>query len=278
MSVLMSNEMPQDWRDEHKLFPYQVGFTCPPHDWDAAPTDFQRISPASVGVHGWMLHVPGYKHQLKQRNKNFELLDDFVQCMANNGADVCAQVGSNWVHASGKGVRGIEDYCRELQDKHGVPFHMAGYALVEALREMNVEKVALNAVYHWQDWWQGTVGFLNEAGFDVLYAGNFHDQGWFDTQQQVNDCRWVFDADLVEKSFIYVAEQAPDADVYLANGMVNFRTGPNGQAQRMLHQTPKLETLLGKPVVAHDTALYWRIFKTLGLKPAGEHGHLLQSL
>ena len=270
--------MPESFRPEHKLFPHQVGFTCPPHDWDAAPSDFQRISPDTVGVHGWMLHLPNYRHQLQQRNNNFSMLDDFVQCMANNGADVCAQVGSNWVHASGKGVNGIDDYCRQLQDKYGVPLHMAGFALVEALREMNVEKVALNAVYHWHDWWKGTVGFLKEAGFDVLYAGNFYDQGWFETQQQVNDCRWVFDADLVIKSFTYVAEQAPEADVYLANGMVNFRTGPNGLPQRMLHQTPMLEDLLGKPVVAHDTALYWRVFKTLGLKPTGNHGQLLQSL
>ena len=206
------------------------------------------------------------------------MLDDFVHCMANNGADVCGQVGSNWVHASGKGVDGIRDFCKALEDKHGIALHMAGYAMVEALREMNVEKVALNAVYHWQDWWQGTVGFLREAGFDVLYAGNFSDQGWFASQQEVNDCRWVFDADLADKSFSYVAEQAPDADVYLANGMVNFRTGTDGQPQRMLHQTEHLESMLGKPVVAHDTALYWRIFKTLGIKPVGHYGQLLDSL
>jgi len=273
-----NNEMPSSWRSEHKLFPYQVGFTCPPHDWDAAPSDFSSISPSTVGVHGWMLHVPDYKHQLKQRTRNFEMLDEFVHCMANNGADVCGQVGSNWVHASGLGVDGVDTYCKQMQDKHGVPFHMAGYAMVEALREMNVEKVALNAVYHWPDWWKGTVAFLKEAGFDVVWAGNFADQGWFETQEAVNDCRWVFDADLVDKSFQFVAEQAPNVDAYLANGMVNFRTGPNGQPQRMLHQTPKLESSLGKPVVSHDTALYWRIFKTLQLKPEGDNGKLLSLL
>ena len=155
---------------------------------------------------------------------------------------------------------------------------MAGYAMVEALRELNVEKVALNAVYHWPQWWQGTVGFLREAGFDVVYAGNFADQGWFPSQQAVNDCRWVFDGDLARKSFEYVAEQAPDADAYLANGMCNFRSGPVGLPQRMLHQTVELEALLGKPVVAHDTALYWRIFKTLSLAPTRSAGTLLNRL
>ena len=270
--------MPSEWKPEHKLFPYQVGFTCPPHDWDAAPSDFASISPSTVGVHGWMMHVPDYSHQLTQRNKKFDILDEFVYCMANNGADVCGQVGSNWVHASGLGVDGIRDFCKSLEDKYGVPFHMAGYAMVEALRDMNVEKVALNGAYHWPDWWQGTAGFLKEAGFDVVWAGNFADQGFFTSQEEVNDCRWVFDGELAKKSFEYVADKAPQADAYLAQGMCNFRTGPNGQPQRMLHVTPMLEELLGKPVLANDTALYWRIYKTLSIKPTGNHGRLLGSL
>lgn len=270
--------MPVDWTPEQKLFPHQVGFTCPPHDWDAAPSDFLRISPASVGVHGWMLHVPDYRHRLDQRKRNFDMLEDFVRCMANNGANVCGQVGSNWVHACGLGVDGVRDHCKRLEDTYGVAFHMAGYAMVEALRDMNVEKVALNAVYHWPDWWQGTADFLREAGFDVVWAGNFADQGWFDSQEAVNACRWIFDGDLASRSFEYVAEQAPNADVYLANGMCNFRSGPDGLPQRFLQLTPALEKQLGKPVIAHDTALYWRIFKTLSLKPIGDHGTLLQSL
>ena len=204
--------------------------------------------------------------------------EDFVHVCARNGIDVAAQVGSNWVHASGLGVEGIRAHSEALSDKYGVRFHMAGYAMVEALREMNVEKVALNAAYHWPEWWQGTVGFLKDAGFDVIWAGNFHDQGWFDSQEAVNECRWVFEADLAEKSFAYVAEQAPNADAYLINGMCNFRSGPGGIPQRPLHLIKDLENMLGKPVIGHDTALHWRIFKSLGLSPTVQRGHLLESL
>lgn len=270
--------MPSQWKPEHKLFPYQVGFTCPPFDFDAAPSDFLRIAPPTVGVHGWMLHVPDYVHGLDQRKKNFSMLEDFVHCMSRNGADVCGQVGSNWVHASGLGVTGIRDHCNRLSDKYGVPFHMAGYAMVEALRDLNIEKVALNAAYHWPQWWRGTVEFLTEAGFDVVWAGNFHDQGWFANQEEINQQRWVFDAELAWKSFDYVADQAPNADAILINGMCNFRSGTKGQPQRPLHLTPALEERLGKPVIGHDTALYWRLFKTLNLAPEGRHGQLLETL
>jgi maleate cis-trans isomerase len=270
--------MPTKWRSEHKLFPHQVGFTCPPFDYDAAPSDFLRLAPETVGVHGWMLHAPDYEHGLDQRKQNFGMMEDFVHCMSRNGVDVCGQVGSNWVHASGLGVNGIRDHCDRLSDKYGTRFHMAGYAMVEALRAMNVEKVALNAAYHWPSWWQGTVGFLREAGFDVLWAGNFHDQGWFKSQEAINDCRWVFEGDLAQKSFEYVAEQAPNADAYLINGMCNFRTGPMGQPQRPVHLIESLEATLGKPVIGHDTALYWRILKSLNLAPIRSLGKLMDGL
>lgn len=267
------------WREpRNKLFPHQVGFTCPPHDFDAAPSDFLRMAPETVGVHGRMLHAPDYRHRLDQRKQNFGLLEEVVACMANNGADAVGQVGSNWVHASELGVVGVRDYCARLSETYETPFHMAGYAMVEALRDRNVEKVALNAVYHWPDWWRGAVGFLEEAGFDVVWAGNFVDQGWFADQEAVNAQHWCFDGALAEKSFDYVAEQAPNVDAYLANGMCNFRREGDGVAQRLCALEVALEARLGKPLITHDNALYWRLFKTLGLAPVTPQGALLSSL
>ncbi|MDJ0821007.1 MAG: hypothetical protein QNJ09_04235 [Paracoccaceae bacterium] len=49
--------MPSEWRPEHKRFPHQVGFTCPPFDLDAAPSDFLRMVPKTVGRHGRMLEA-----------------------------------------------------------------------------------------------------------------------------------------------------------------------------------------------------------------------------
>ena len=272
-------QKPAHWSDpQNKLFPHQVGFTCPPRDFDASPSDFLRMAPETVGVHGRMLHLPSYMHQLSQRKENLNLLEEFVECMANNGADVCGQVGSNWVHASGLGVEGIREYCEQLSETYETPFHMAGYAMVEALRELNVDKVALNGVYHWPDWWQGTAGFLKEAGFDVVWAGNFVDQGWFKNQEVLNACIWCFDGDLARKSFEYVATKAPNVDAYLAIGMSNYRRESDGLAQRFVSLEVGLEKMLSKPLITHDNALYWRIFKTLGLAPVTEQGRLLSSL
>jgi maleate cis-trans isomerase len=269
---------PERWANPaNKLFPYQVGFTAPPHDFDAAPTDFLRIAPETVGVHGRMLHVPGYAHQLTQRTKNFHLLEEFVECMANNGADVCGQVGTNWVHAGGKTPEEIRNFCTRVSETYETPFHMAGYCLVEGLRELGAEKIALNSVYYWPDWRDGIARFLKDAGFDVLDYGNFVDLGIYETQEDVNALTWIFPGEAAARSMQRLAERAPNADAYVVNGMPNFRRA-DGLPQRMVSRELELEALVGKPIVSSDAALYWRIFKTLNLAPVTGQGRLLSTL
>ena len=271
---------PKRWANPaNKLFPHQVGFTAPPHDFDAAPTDFLRLAPDTVGVHGRMLHVPEYGHQLHQRAANFHLLEEFVHCMSNSGADVVGQVGTNWVHCNGTTPEDIRTFCDRLSDTYQTPFHMAGMCLVEGLRELDVNRIALNSVYYWPDWRDGIARFLRQAGFDVVYVGNFVDQGFYNTQQEVNILSWIFPAGLAEQSMRHVVERAPDVDAVVVNGMPNWRRRSDGLPQRTVSLVQNLEATIEKPIVASDLALYWRIFKTLGVTPVGRrHGRLLATL
>ncbi len=269
---------PERWFDpNNKLFPHQVGFTGPPHDFDAAPSDFLRISPRSVGVHGRLLHLPVYAHELKQRQDNFHLLEEVVHCMSNAGADVVGQVGTNWSHAGGKTPEDIREFCDRMGDKYKTPLHMAGMCLVEGLRELNTEKIAVNAVYYWPDWRDGITRFLKEAGFDIVYSGNFVDQGLYGTQDQVNDCVWIFPGDVAETSMTCVAERAPEADAVVITGMPNWRNA-NGIPERAVTLAPALEAKIGKPIVSSDFALYWNIYRTLGTAPVGTQCRLLSTL
>ena len=269
---------PERWHDpKNTLFPYQVGFTGPPHDFDAAPSDFIRISADNVGAHGRMLHVPQYAHQLGQRTKNFHLLEEFVECMANNGAHVCGQVGTNWVHAGGKTPKEIKAFLDRVADTYETPLHMAGYCLVEALRDIGAETIALNSVYYWPDWRDGIARFLRDAGFNLVYAGNFVDLGMYDTQEEVNEQTWIFPGDMINRSMQRLAELAPNVDAYVVNGMPNFRRA-DGVPQRMVSREVELEALVGKPIISSDSALYWRIYKTLGTAPVTKQGYLLSQL
>lgn len=266
------------WADPtNKLFPYQVGFTCPPHDFDAAPSDFLRIAPRSVGAHGRMMHAPVYAHELSQRADNFELLEEVVHCMANNGADVVGQVGSNWVHCNGTNADDIREFSARVSDTYQTPFHMAGMTLVDAAHALNAERIALNSVYYWPDWRDGIVRFLRQAGFDVLASGNFVDQGFYGTQEEVNACTWIFPGDLAARSMQRMMDDAPTADAVVVTGMPNWRRA-DGLPQRTVSLAPTLEAGIGVPIVSSDFALYWRIFKTLGVAPVKAPGKLLSTL
>ena len=203
---------PERWADPaNKLFPYQVGFTAPPHDFDAAPSDFLRISPETVGVHGRMLHVPEYSHQLRQRAANLKLLEEFVHCMSNNGADVVGQVGTNWVHCNGTTPDEIRTFCDRLSDTYETPFHMAGMCLIEGLHELNAEKIAVNSVYYWPDWRDEHCTFLKRGRFRCAFTTEiFVDQGFYTSQQEVNDLTWIFPGDLAGNSMNYVANQCAE--------------------------------------------------------------------
>ncbi len=168
-------------------------------------------------------------------------------------------------------------FLDRIADTYETPLHMAGYCLVEALREIGVEKIALNSVYYWPDWRDGIARFLRDAGFDLVYAGNFVDLGFYETQEEVNALTWIFPGELAEASCLRAAELGAGAQAVVVNGMPNFRRA-DGLPQRIVSLDTGIEAKLGIPIISSDTALYWRIFKTLGQAPMGEHGWLLSSL
>lgn len=269
---------PERWFDPaKKLFPHQVGFTSPPHDFDAAPHDFLKIAPEGVGVHGRLLHVTEYEHALGQRVDNFHLLEEFVHCMANAGADVCGQVGTNWSHAGGRTPEQTRAFCEAMTEKYETPLHMAGLCLVDGLRELGAEKIAVNAVYYWPDWRDGITRFLRDAGFDVLYSGNFVDHGMIETNEEMNEATWIFPGDFAKRSMEIAAERAGNADAVVVTGMPNFRRA-DGLPQRTVTLAPDIEDAMGIPIVSSDFALYWNIFRTLGTAPVGRQCRLLSTL
>ncbi len=261
---------PERWNDPaKKIFPHQVGFTAPPHDFDAAPHDFTRIAPEGVGVHGRLIHTPDYAHQLTERVNNFHLLEEVVFCMSNAGADVVGQVGTNWSHAGGKTPADIRAFCDSMADTYQVPLHMAGMSLVEALKSIGAQSVAVNGGYFWPDWREGTTRFLADGGFDIRYSGNFVDHGLVATQEEANEATWIFPGDFAMRSFEFVAEQAPDADALVIIGMPNFRRA-DGLPQRPVSILRDIEAAIGKPIISSDCALYWNVFRSLGVAPEGD--------
>ena len=102
-------------------------------------------------------------------------------------------------------------------------------------------------------------------------------QGLYDSQETVNELTWIFPGEIAEKSMQRVAELAPEAEAIVVNGMPNFRDA-DGLPQRMVSLVDDLESQVERPIVSSDFALYWRVFKTLGVRPVETPGRLLSTL
>lgn len=276
----MSNyAKPTLWEDpKNKPFPFHVGFTAPPFDFEICPSDFLRISPETVGVSSRLLHAKSYNHTLQQRADMFPLLEEVAECMANAGADVIGQVGTNWSHTANKTPDDVREICKRFSDTYKTPFHMMGLSALDALLEIGAEKIAVNTVYYKPDWTEGIVRFLKQGGLNVLSHGNFVDLGVYPSQEALDAEHFVVPEQAIFDSMQRLAETQPNADAYYISGVVCLLRPSDQLPQRIVHLEKRLEDLVGKPVVASDTALYWRLFKTLGIGPTGDRGHLLSRL
>ena len=66
-----------------------------------------------------------------------------------------------------------------------------------------------NACYYRPDWRDGIARFLRQAGFDLLYCGNFVDLGLCDAQATVDAQHWIFPGEMAARSMQRTAERAP---------------------------------------------------------------------
>jgi len=280
MSALVEGyRKPAVWSDPtRKPFPHQVGFTAPPKDFEICPSDFLRISPRSVGISSRLLYDGRYSHSLEDRHRNFHLLEEVAACMADAGADVIAQVGTNWSHTGDKTPDMVREICARFSDTYQTPFHMMGLSALDALQELGAEKVAVNTVYYHPDWSTGMIRFLRQGGINVPRFGNFADLGAYPSQAALDAENFIVPETVIFDTMQRLAEEVPDADAYYITGVACFAPADGSPYRRVVHIERQLEELVGKPVVASDTALYWRVFKTLGIAPDGERGKLLSSL
>ncbi|CUJ99839.1 hypothetical protein RUE5091_02060 [Ruegeria denitrificans] len=182
--------MPGEWRLEHKLFPYQVGFTSPPFDFDTAPSDFLRMCPETVGVHRLMLYVPDYVHgagspkaELWHARRFYALhVMQWRRCLRSGRLELgaCLKVGHVGCAAI---LRGPVQRARHPLS-HGRIRDGRSPARDECRKGRPERRLSLAGMV------AGHGQIFAGGRFDVLWAD---DQGWFNSQVEVDSYRWVFD-------------------------------------------------------------------------------------
>ena len=257
----------------HRRYRAYAGFVTTPRYFDDSPQQFLDVAPTGTGILQRVLHVPGYDWGLDERARNFDLLEEAAVCLAESHCQVIGQVGSNWVHCQGTtGPDEIEQFCARLQDLTGVAFLMAGHCLVEGLRAIGARTITIANGYYRPDWSAGINGYLEAAGFEILWAGDLIDQGLVadhDEKLRIEaDTLWDYPNHLMIAACTDAHARAPEADAIVQTG-AGFR---------MMQVIDTVEGQTGAPVVASDTALYWAMLRELGLTSAPGYGALLAGL
>ncbi|MDJ0770432.1 MAG: hypothetical protein QNJ12_16675 [Ilumatobacter sp.] len=256
----------------HRRYHSYAGFVTTPQYFDDSPQQFLQVAPAGTGVLQRVNHIADYEYELGQRADNFGLLEESAICLGRSHCQVIGQVGSNWVHCNGTSPSDIERICLDISDKAGARFFMAGHCLVEALRALGARTITVANAYYRTDWSAGINGYLEAAGFEILWAGDLVDQGLVaDEHEKLRieaETLWDYPNHLMIAAAADAHERAPEADAVVQTG-AGFR---------MLQVVDAVEGQTGTPVVASDFALYWAMLDHLGLPAAPGHGALLATL
>lgn len=256
----------------HRRYSAYAGFVTTPQYFDDSPQQFLQVAPTGTGILQRVNHIPDYEYELAERAKNFDLLEESAICLGRSFCQVIGQVGSNWVHCDGTSPTEIERICADISERAGAPFFMAGHCLVEGLRELGARTITIANGYYRPDWSAGINGYLEAAGFEVLWAGDLIDQGLVaDHDEKLSieaETLWDYPNHLMIAAAVDAHRRAPEADAIVQTG-AGFR---------MLQVVDTVEGQTGTPVVGSDFALYWRMLKELGLTAAPGYGALLASL
>ena len=249
-----------------------AGFVTTPQFFDDSPTQFVNVSPPGVGIIQRVNHIDEYRYTLDERARNFSVLEESAVCLGRSHCQVIGQVGTNWVHCTGTSPGDIERICADISAEAGAPFVMAGQAIVEGLREIGAETITIANGYFRPDWSAGINAYLEAAGFRALWAGNIIDQGLFADHDEMlrheAATLWDYPDDMMFTAAVDAHARAPQADAIVQTGA----------GMRMVRVLDMVESNTGKPLVASDGALYWRMLKHLGLPAAPGFGHLLSTL
>ncbi len=256
----------------HRRYKAYAGFVTTPRYFDDSPQQFLEVAPKGTGAIQRVNHIPDYAYELEQRASNFDLLEESAVCLGLSKCQVIGQVGSNWVHCTGTTPDDIVRICDGISEKAGAPFLMAGQCLVEGLRELGARRITVANGYYRDDWSRGINRYLEQAGFEILYAGDLIAQGIVSDEAEKlrieAETLWDYPNHIMYEAGVDAHRQAPTADAIVQTG-AGFR---------MMQVIDAVEGATGKPVVASDAALYWAMLKHLGLPAAPGYGHLLSTL
>ena len=265
------------YRPPKRYYPHQVGWITPPMAMSRVVNEFVRMSPLSVGVNHRVLYSPGFKYTIADRKRNFGLVEEAVACLAECGVDDVAQVGPTFTHSAGFSLKEMRAYQERVEAEYAVRLHMDAVCNINAMAELGVSRIALLAAYNDRSWVDGYLRFISASPLEILDAANFVEQGFFESERAMRNEGWIFDERILPLAIECSLEKVPQAEAILIMAEPCW-TRPDGSVANVMAYVDALEEKFGIPIVDGEMALFWSIYKSIGVTPNELSGTLLQRL
>ena len=221
-----------------------------------------------------MTYVPGFSDALSAKSiaSAAEQVEECSVVLKGAGVDIIAQSGGPFAYLSG-GLAGGRAMQARVEDKVGLPLVMMGLAMLNAVNEFGYKRAAVAATYYNDEMREGFKKFVEDGGLSVAGIENWVQQGIFRSEEDVSRALQPMHTKVTlgmsYKAAVTAARKCPDADVLIVCG----------GAIPIISIIEALEEDLGIPVITGVGALFWEVFKRLGIgAPIHGYGSLLSSL
>ncbi len=251
----------------------KVGFLAPLTTWNDTPLDFLRIAPEGTSVAGAFIPSRGQDRTmagfgLERIAAAVPAMQEAARDLAEAGAGVVAQFGIPFSLAHAERARDVQS---QVANAAGVPVVLMGAAMLDALDDLGVRRVAIAGGYYTPGEWTSMArhGFESN-GFDVVLQEGWVEQGIVSSIEESDRLAWEQDAAATKAHVLRTAERAggsADAIAVCGGGL------------RLLGHAAELEAKTGLPIIAGDLAMFRATLRAMDAKPRTTGwGRLLDSL
>jgi maleate cis-trans isomerase len=232
-----------------------IGFISAPAWFDPAPSEFPEVVEEAVQTQQAPLLLPEFDYRLERIASVQNELNLCARSLKVMGCDLVAQVGSPFAWAWAESEPEARQRNVSMTKAVNIPCVMTGLAIVDALRSLGINKVAVNCTYYETDWRDSFAAFLRMCGFNTIHVSTLSDQGLTESNAKMEDYGWSMTHELASRSILAVADAVPKAEAVVVTGA----------GTRTLGILCDLESQIKRPIIAADTILYWAIARELNL-------------
>jgi len=233
-----------------------AGLMSPPCWLDPSPDEFRSVCADDVIVQQTMM--PLYRFVFGRLDAIAGTLPEMLLCarmLGDAGSTAIANTGTPFGWAGLDNETAARERCKMLADAAGVPTVMAGTAIIDGLRALGVEKVAITTPYYDAQWRAAWSAIVGSGGFEILQIQSLDQQGLVPSGGNIMDHGWAMTPQMIVASAEKIVEDAPGAQAVVITGA----------GARTLSLTTEIEAKTGVPVLASDTALFWALARELGV-------------